>query len=173
LQLSTLARVTSLCNHVEEIKTPALRCSACVGRESERYWPTHTQTDTNPRQSLDFRAGRPAFGRKTGVWCGHETPLGRGGGVVGLTKFGISACFHSRHSPGLSFARCDPCSELCHLQARAEATVRSAGLQRALVAPRQEMPNLYDLLLRIANPIALLRASQSPAGGAVRVVHGI
>jgi hypothetical protein len=31
---------------------------------------------------------------------------------------------------------------LCHLQVRAEATVRCAGLQRAQVAPRQEMPNL-------------------------------
>jgi hypothetical protein len=48
-------------------------------------------------------------------------------GFVGLTNSGISACFHSRHSPGLSFASYDLYSEQCHLQVRAEATVRCAG----------------------------------------------
>jgi hypothetical protein len=33
---------------------------------------------------------------------------------------------------------------LLHRQVRAEATVRCAGLQRAQVATRQEMPNLAD-----------------------------
>jgi hypothetical protein len=64
---------------------------------------------------------------------------------------------------------------LCHHQLRAEATLRCAGLLRAQVAaPRQEMPNfLVDLSLRTAHAIGLLRATQSPMGGADRVGHGI
>jgi hypothetical protein len=97
----------------------------------------------NPRQSLDFR------GRQSSVWpenwrVGWPRGSSRAWGVLlGLqvTKFGISACFHS---PGLSFASYDPCSEQRHDQVHAEATLRCAGLLRAQVAPRQEMPNLAD-----------------------------
>jgi hypothetical protein len=44
----------------------------------------------------------------------------------------------------ISRRRLEQRSVLCHLQVHAGATVRCAGLQRALVAPRQEMPNLED-----------------------------
>jgi hypothetical protein len=96
--------------------------------------------------------------------------------LLGLTEFGISACFDPQNSHGLSFASYDPCSEQRHLQVRADVTVSCRGRR---LHPVKKMPNLqvpdpkpvYDLSMRIANPIGLLRAAQSPAGGADRVVQ--
>ena len=109
--------------------------------------------------------------------CGVAMRLLSGvGGCVGLANSAFCVHpFRSRHSPGLSFVRYEPCSEQCHLQVRVEATVRCAGLLtcRAQVAPRQEMPNLDDLTLRTAHAIGLLRATQSPIGGADQVVYVI
>jgi hypothetical protein len=93
------------------------------------------------------------------------------GVLLGLTKFGISACFQSRHSPGLSFANYDPCSEQCHLQVQAEATVRCAGLQRAQVAPRQEMPNLVDLSFRLGGTRNMTVSCDVGAGTKAGVLH--
>jgi hypothetical protein len=56
--------------------------------------------------------------------------------------------------------------------------MRTAGVRRGDAGPPDSPPFqkcriLVDLSLRTAHAIGLLRAKQSPMGGADRVVHGI
>jgi hypothetical protein len=61
--------------------------------------------------------------------------------LLGLTEFGISACFDPQNSHGLSFASYDPCSEQRHLQVRADVTVSCRGRR---LHPVKKMPNKDD-----------------------------
>ena len=86
--------------------------------------------------------------QKSFSWLGHR-PAGYE--RVLLVRAGWGAVVRQLRAH-IGRCRFEQRSLLHRVQVRAEATVRCAGLLRAQVAaPRQEMPNLSDLSLRIAN----------------------
>jgi hypothetical protein len=138
--------------HRLQLSTDTFTCrSNCEVRRAAEGAGTGTGTCSTPSRNAEF----------SGSWVNwtRHAPAGRWCAIVRSRQRQLRRISHPSARAHWSMPL-EQRNLLRRLRVPARATVRCARLQTAQVAPRQEMPNCSaNLSLRIANPIALLRAS--------------